>query len=230
MSEHLLSQPMNPRQATAASLGEQMSALMDGELAREQVRFLLRGVEAQPGLARRWANYQLISTCLKREFVAVALPANFAESVIGRLDGDAASVAGANRARRIGFGVLRWVGGGAIAAAVAVVALNVSRPVGNGAGTPAVASAGRTSPLLQSPFLPQPYLPLARPLYNTNSPVFSGDAVQPVSLERVLPDLYLPEQRIELVPGRVEAYRVPLRVPQGWPVAGNPSAAGPARQ
>ena len=56
MSEHLLSHPMKPNQAMADSLGEQLSALMDGELARDQVRFLLRGVEAQSDLGRRWSD------------------------------------------------------------------------------------------------------------------------------------------------------------------------------
>ncbi|HEX7917590.1 sigma-E factor negative regulatory protein, partial [Rudaea sp.] len=73
---------MNPNQAMADSLGEQLSALMDGELPRDQVRFLLRGVAAQSDLAQRWSSYHVISACLRREYVAVALPADFADGVI----------------------------------------------------------------------------------------------------------------------------------------------------
>ena len=227
MSEHLLSHPMNPNQAMAESLGEQMSALMDGELARDQVRFLLRGVEAQSDLVRRWSNYHLISASLKREYVAVELPANFAEGVLARLDGEVV-VAVANPARRIGFGALRWVGGGAIAAAVAVVALTTSRPIDRNntpGSSPAMAVADQQAPLRQ---LSQPYLPLAWPLPNANSPVFNSDAAQPVSLERVLPTYYPPQTRIELIPARVDAYRVPLRVQNAS--AQEPSLGAPTQQ
>lgn len=220
MSEHLLSQPMKPNQAMADSLGEQLSALMDGELARDQVRFLLRGVEAQSDLVQRWSNYHIVSASLKREYVAVALPADFVDSVIGRLDADV-PVAVAGPSRRIGFGALRWVGGGAIAAAVAVVALSMSRPVEQ-AGAPAVAVAGQV-PL-------QPYLPLARTLSNTNSPLFNYNAVQPASFEQVLPGYYLPNGA-GLAPERIEIGKLPyvLRA-QRQPLQDPASAAVPAQQ
>lgn len=205
MSEHLLSHPMNPNQAMADSLGEQLSALMDGELARDQVRFLLRGVEAQSDLARRWSSYHVISASLRREYVAVALPANFADGVIGRLDADVAT--GAPRtSRRIGFGALRWAGGGAIAAAVAVVALTVSRPIEQRAGVaPAVAAADRV------PSSQQPYLPIAQPSPNM---AFDYNAVQPASFE--LPNYYLPNGTA-LPRSTLETYRGPylLRVQPG---------------
>ncbi|MFT3792471.1 MAG: sigma-E factor negative regulatory protein [Rudaea sp.] len=209
MSEQPFFQSMNPNQAIADSLGEQLSALMDGELARDQVRFLLRGVEAQTSLARRWSSYQIIGASLRREYVAVALPADFAHSVIGRLDGGT-SVAVPVPSRRIGIGALRWIGGGAIAAAVAVVALTVTRPV-NEAAAPAVALAEQTSVLRPSS---QPYLPLARPLPGTNSPVFGSDAMRPASFEQVLPSYYLPGG-VEPLPNRIETGRSPylLRLP-----------------
>ena len=223
MSEHLLSHPMNPNQAMADSLGEQLSAMMDGELARDQVRFLLRGVEAQADLVRRWSNYHLISASLKREYVAIQLPADFAGSVIGRLDAEA-PVALANPARRIGFGALRWVGGGAIAAAVAVVALTASRPVERNTGAPAVA-ATEQSPLRQ---LSQPYLPLAQPARNTNSPLFTSDAAQPASFEQVLPNYYLPKGT-EPASTRIEVY-LPLRAQSGVPMQDPSRTAVPSRQ
>ncbi|MBS0583521.1 MAG: sigma-E factor negative regulatory protein [Proteobacteria bacterium] len=188
---------MNPNQAMADSLGEQLSALMDGELARDQVRFLLRGVEAQSDLARRWSNYHLVSATLKRECVAVVLPADFADGVIARLDADVA-VTAVHSSRRVGFGVLRWVGGGAIAAAVAVVALTVSHPPEQGGG-PALAVAAQAPAHASS----QPYLPLARPLANAGSPLFDYAAVQPASYEQVVPSYYLPDGS-EPAPERIE--------------------------
>ncbi|WP_171014551.1 sigma-E factor negative regulatory protein [Rudaea sp. 3F27F6] len=215
---------MNPNQAMADSLGEQLSALMDGELARDQVRFLLRGVEAQSDLARRWSNYQVISASLKREYVAVALPANFAESVIGRLDAEVPAIVAAP-SRRVGLGALRWVGGGAIAAAVAVVALTVSRPIDHDGG-PAIAVAEQV-PQHQSS---QRYLPLAQPAPNTNSPIFNYGAVQPASYE--LPNYYLPNGS-EVAPERLEIQgnRAPyiLRI-QRLPMQDSPQSATPAQQ
>lgn len=228
MSEHSLSHPMNPNQGMAESLGEQLSALMDGELAGDQVRFLLRGVEAQPDLLRRWSNYQVISASLKREYVAVALPVDFADSVIGRLDAEIPIVA-VRSGRRVGFGALRWVGGGAIAAAVAVVALTVSRPIDN-AGGPAVAMTDQASVRHSSA---QPYLPLAVPLPNTNSPLFSSDAAQPVSFDQVVPNYYPSVSDVRIVvPRQFLGYRAPLleqERKQEAPQAA-PQAAAPAQQ
>ncbi len=175
--------------------GEQLSALMDGELARDQVRFLLRGVEHESDLARRWSSYHLISATLKREFVAVALPATFAAGVLDRLD-----VAPAGASRRHGLGALRWVGGGAIAAAVAVVALVVSRPVGdNGAmaGTAAGAVVAQQVPTRQarSPYLPmlsQPPASISSPLPMEGINGFRANDVLPASLDSVLPSYYSP--------------------------------------
>ncbi len=224
MSEHLLSHPMNPNQAMAESLAEQLSALMDGELARDETRFLLRGVEAQPDLVRRWSNYQLISASLKREYVAVALPADFADTVIGRLDVEIPAAVSAP-VRRIGFGALRWVGGGAIAAAVAVVALTVSRPIGN-VGSPAVAAADQ--PSLRHPSS-QPYLPLAVPLPNTNSFLFNSDAMQPASFEQVVPNYYPSAGDVRImVPSQFLRYRSPLLEQEQKQEA--PEAAAPAQQ
>jgi len=219
MSEHLLSHPMNPNQAMADSLGEQLSALMDGELARDQVRFLLRGVEAQSDLAQRWSSYHVISASLRREYVAVALPADFADGVIGRLDADVAADA-PRASRRIGFGALRWVGGGAIAAAVAVVALTVSRPVEQAGVAAAVAAADRV------PSSQQPYLPIARPSPST---AFDYNAVQPASFE--LPNYYLPNGTA-LPRSVIETYRGPylLRVQSGPALGGMQPDAAQTRQ
>jgi len=97
---------------------EQLSALMDGELPRDQVRFLLRRVDTDDQLASTWMRYQLASSVLRRTAV-LPLRADFADALMQRLAGAPASV---------GNRLLRWAGGGAIAAAVAVFALVSTRP------------------------------------------------------------------------------------------------------
>jgi hypothetical protein len=172
--------------AIAESIGEQLSALMDGELARDQIRFLLRGVEAESDLARRWSSYHVISATLKHEYVALTLPANFADGVIGRLE--VQSGVGLNPAarRRMG-GAMRWVGGGAIAAAVAVVALVVSRPIDD-RGAPIDATTGSVVAQAPATSANQPYPPLSLPLLT-----FDPRKVMPASYEDlVLPNYYTP--------------------------------------
>ncbi len=98
---------------------EQLSALMDGELSRDETRFLLRRLDADKQLAQSWSNYQMISQVMQKRF-ATPLRSDFAESVMTSI---AADKAHAGRG-----GLLRWAGGGAIAAAVAVFALTTTRP------------------------------------------------------------------------------------------------------
>jgi sigma-E factor negative regulatory protein RseA len=228
MNEHLLSRTMNPNQAMADSLGEQLSALMDGELARDQVRFLLRGVETRSDLARRWSNYHLVSATLKREYVAFELSADFADGVIGRLEDTVAVTAVAAPSRRIGFGALRWVGGGAVAAAVAVVALTVSKPVQQQTGmSPTVAVAGQQA--TQQRFASQPYLPLAL-VPGSAAPVFDRGEIQPAGIGSALPG-YLQPHGNELSAGQMEGFHVPyLSLMPGQALQNFAPAEAPARR
>ena len=109
-------------QITTDQFGEQLSALMDGELPRDQLRFLLRRIDADTELVQRWSRYQLARGSLRRQTV-LPLRADFAEILMRRLAEETAPVAS-----RRGAALLRWAGGGAIAAAVAVVALVATRP------------------------------------------------------------------------------------------------------
>ena len=117
---------------------EQLSALMDGELPRDQVRFLLRRVDADAQLAQTWTRYQLASSVLHRN-AALPLRKDFSDALMQKL---------AEGQSSIGKRVLRWAGGGAIAAAVAVFALvstrpgvNAPQPAATLAAAPPVASA-----------------------------------------------------------------------------------------
>ena len=179
-------------QITHISLGragqsaEQLSALMDGELAGDQMRFLLRGIEAEPGLAQRWSRFHLIRAALRHEVVVMPLRADFSANILGRLDGEAiaATTIGARR-----HGMVRWVGGGAIAAAVAVVALVVSGPVGDN-GLPGGKSSSGTFAAQGAPSatVRGAYLPL-RPANTLQKP----ELVLPASDETILQNLYAPD-------------------------------------
>lgn len=120
---------------------EQLSALMDGELPDDQMRFMLRRFDADPELAQRWSRYHLVRACLRHEVDVASIP-NLSAAVMTRLAQESADT-GAGRAIR---SWLRWTGGGAIAAAVAVVALLVSRPVADGGVQAPTTAAAVTTP------------------------------------------------------------------------------------
>jgi sigma-E factor negative regulatory protein RseA len=143
---------------------------MDGELPRDEMRFLLRGIDRDAGLARRWSRYQIARAILQRQYVLGATGDDrFAAGVMARLQRDRAAPTRAAR-------VVRWAGGGAIAAAVAVVALIATRPAGEGGSLPAASTdtvavssvtpllipqtpAGQARQQQQPVFMPMPAMP-----------------------------------------------------------------------
>ncbi|HVI26444.1 MAG TPA: sigma-E factor negative regulatory protein [Xanthomonadaceae bacterium] len=134
----------------------QLSALVDGELAPDEARFLLRRLEHDAELAGCWERWQLAGELLRGRGGAV-LPTDFAARIAVAVAGEAAPVAPAARQRRW----LHW-GGGAIAASVALVALLMARPAGepgstpSSAPTPALASNAPASPAPAQPAPTQP--------------------------------------------------------------------------
>ena len=103
--------------------GLQLSALMDGELAPDQARFLLRRLQHDGELADSWERWQLAGEVLRGR-AGVLLPAGFAERVGVALRTEPVPAAAVLRAP----GLLRWGGGvAALAASVAVVALMLPR-------------------------------------------------------------------------------------------------------
>lgn len=102
-------------------LREQLSTLADGELPRDQLRFLLRRLDLNAQLTQSWSHYQIAGAALRRQ-TPPPLRADFAETVMAQIEDHARA------ATRPGARILRWVGGSAIAAAVAVVALVATRP------------------------------------------------------------------------------------------------------
>lgn len=101
-------------------LDEQLSALMDGELSSDQTRFVLRRVAGEVQLVECWSRYHIARHALRREEFVLA-GAGFGYSVQESI---AAEPALRNRSGRW----LRRGTGGAIAAAVAAVALLVIQP------------------------------------------------------------------------------------------------------
>ena len=103
--------------------GLQLSALMDGELAPDEARFLLRRLQHDGELADRWERWQLAGEVLRGR-AGVLLPDGFAGRVGEALRAGEVPATPARRAP----GLWRWGGLAALAASVAVVALMVPRP------------------------------------------------------------------------------------------------------
>ncbi|MGN6152265.1 MAG: sigma-E factor negative regulatory protein [Lysobacteraceae bacterium] len=111
-------------------LREQLSAMMDGELSPDETRFLLRRMQHDDALADSWAHWQYYGDAMRGE-CARALPADFSKRV-GRAIADdiAQSAAQAELASRTSFGrlpLVRWGGGAALAASVALAAFLAGR-------------------------------------------------------------------------------------------------------
>ncbi len=120
----------------------QLSAMLDGELSPDEAKFMLRRLEHDSALAGCWERWQVCGDAMRGQRNAL-LPAGFAQRVARAIHEDEAPVAAVAPASRPRM--LRWGGGAALAASVAVVALLVGRqlPVDPAASTamPAVASA-----------------------------------------------------------------------------------------
>jgi negative regulator of sigma E activity len=124
---------------------QQLSAMLDGALAPDQARFLLRRLQHDHELAGCWERWQIYGDLL-RGSVPALLPVDFAQRVQTALAGQdreeaIAATGTAPRPRWAG-----WAGGAALAASVAVAALFVVQrapiePSPAGAGTELAASA-----------------------------------------------------------------------------------------
>ena len=112
-------------------LNEQLSALVDGELAEHEYELLLARLDNDPELRARWARYNLISDTL-RNHLPDRLAPGLAAQVSGALDQEP-SHATATPLTGHGGRLGKQVIGGALAAAVAVVAIiGVQQQLGNG--------------------------------------------------------------------------------------------------
>ena len=120
---------------------EDLSALMDGELAAEPTRFLLRRLDHDPELSATWSRWHLIRACLASDSARMSAPKrdnDFAARIA-----EALRVEAAPQARQRHWA--RYMGGGAIAAGVAVAALMLNVPNPRG-GAPAPVAQNRPAP------------------------------------------------------------------------------------
>ena len=105
---------------------ENLSAGMDGQLSKEELRFLLRRFESDASLPQAWARYHVVRDGLRRELPSLASE-GFADRVMLAIDQDTMITVAAPQGRRRW---LHWSAGGAIAASVAMAALLVTQPAG----------------------------------------------------------------------------------------------------
>ena len=122
------STPLHP--ADPDSTAQQLSALADGELEAGAARFLLKRVEHDQDLRARWGRYHVAQACLRRAPLQL-MPAGFAARVAAALEAE-------RHPRRMAAPLLRWAGGAAVAASVAVLALLAAQPAGGPTATPGV--------------------------------------------------------------------------------------------
>ena len=171
------------------ALREQLSALMDGELPKDQMRFLLRGMDADAQLAQSWSRYQLASAVIRRQVAFVPVDAGFADRVMQAVSRQSTGSAYGTR-------VLRWAGGGAIAAVVAVIALVGTRP-------------SNLSPAPAATVASVPAVPMQRP-QNVFMPIApSFDYAQPASFDSSVISLPRYDQRMRYAEGLMPNAQVP---------------------
>lgn len=116
-----------------AHLRQQLSAMMDGELASDEARFLFRRLQHDHELAGCWERWQVCSVVLRGQGEAL-LPADFSQRVARAmaLESSHSSFAGEQAIAATGTHSRRWMwwGGGALAASLALLVV-VPRPGSN---------------------------------------------------------------------------------------------------
>ncbi len=145
---------------------EDLSALMDGELGTEPVRFLLRRMQGDSELARTWSRWHLIRACLAERAVSVSPHSDPLRIASSADDAFAvrvmAQVQTTAQPRRHWA---RYIGGGAIAASVAAAALMLSVP--QSTSTDGGIAAGTERHATRAPAAALPAAPLASRIAST---------------------------------------------------------------
>lgn len=182
---------MDATDLTQLSSREQLSALMDGALPADETRFLLRRLQHDASLAECWERWRLSAEVMRGLAPAQRLPADFAARVAASLQGKDLhgevmphSVASSKRLMHAPAW-LRWGGGAAVAASLAVVAFMASPVIVDSnktvQGRSSVAAA--TAPSLSGNAvaqLPAPKAPAPQP--PSQDPAGAGIESQAVAL------------------------------------------------
>lgn len=139
-----------------AGLHQQLSAFLDGELERDQARFLVKRLPADAELSARWQRWHMVRDCLRGQ-TSAPLRSDFAARIALAIQDEAAP------SRGFAAVALRWAGGFAVAASVAVAALLAVSPgeapvpsSGMVASQPAVTAPAQVAP---SPYREQDLRP-----------------------------------------------------------------------
>ena len=101
---------------------QHLSALLDGELERDQARFLLKRLPHDAELAGYWRRWHAVGDSLRGHATA-PLRHDFSERIAQALDAEAAP-----GRTSLGPNLLKWAGGFAVAASVALAALLAVNP------------------------------------------------------------------------------------------------------
>ena len=104
---------------------QQLSALMDGDLAPDQARFLLRRMQHDTDLGRCLERWQLCGDAMRGHAQAPA-PAGFADRIAAAIALEPALAQASRASARSRSTLAKW-GGGALAASVAAIALFMVR-------------------------------------------------------------------------------------------------------
>jgi sigma-E factor negative regulatory protein RseA len=138
-------------------LHEQLSALVDDELAEPEQALLTRRIGADADLHRRLARYQLISDALRNQLPDRIDPA-FAARVQAAVRDESAQPA-AVPGSRWRAALLKPVAGFAVAASVAVVAvLSLQSVREDAASLPAMASTPSSTDFIRADSTPEPVI------------------------------------------------------------------------
>jgi sigma-E factor negative regulatory protein RseA len=105
---------------------ESLSAGIDGELSKEQLRFLLRRLDHDASLQQAWTRYHIARDSLRQQLPPLA-GSGFAARVMLAIEQESSPAATSTRRGHW----LRWSTGGAIAASVAAAALMIGQPTGD---------------------------------------------------------------------------------------------------
>lgn len=117
---------------------EQLSAMMDGELQRDAMRFVLKRCESDSELGECWQRWHLAGEVM-RGGKPMPLRIDLVRAVSLAIEDETRPAVGVGRT------VLRWGGGFAVAASVALAALLVVQP--NTAPEPALAANVPSAPV-----------------------------------------------------------------------------------
>ncbi len=134
---------------------QQLSAMLDGELSPDEARFMLRRLQHDTVLASCWERWQVCGDVLRGQRNDL-LPADFAQRVAQGLAGGTGGALRDGPGRAATPRMLRWGGGAAVAASVALLAVFATRqlPAPDELPEPAPRVAEVAAPAAASPSLP----------------------------------------------------------------------------